>query len=82
MNKIKVIGAGLAGAEAAIWLAEENNVAFCVLKSKSPSCGKGMIYDGTFTGGKTRGNGVTVELLEEHGFTVYTEDEIDRIGLV
>ncbi len=65
------------GAEIALMLAKENDVKFCVLKAKSPSCGKGTIYDGTFSGSKVSGNGVTVELLEANGFVVYTEDDID-----
>lgn len=67
------------GAEAALRLAQANQVEFCVFKSQSPSCGKGVIYDGTFTGGKISGNGVTTELLEANGFKVYTEDEIDNV---
>ena len=49
---------------------------YCVMKANSPSCGKGVIYDGTFTGNKTSGNGLTTERLLAAGFTVYTEDEI------
>lgn len=64
------------GAELALKLAKENNVKFCVLKASSPSCGKGIIYDGTFSGKKVNGNGVTVKLLEKNGFKVFTEDEI------
>lgn len=67
------------GAAAALRLAQENHVEFCVLKSKSPSCGKGMIYDGTFTGSKINGDGVTTELLEANGFQVYNEDELAYI---
>lgn len=67
------------GAQIALQLAKDNQIAFAVLKSKSPSCGKGLIYDGTFTGGKVEGNGVTTELLLANGFTVYTEEELDLI---
>ncbi len=67
------------GAEIALAFAKENDVEFCVLKAKSPSCGKGIIYDGTFSGGKVAGNGVTTQLLEANGFKVYTEDEIDNL---
>ena len=41
-----------------------------VLKARSPSCGKGRIYDGTFTGTLTDGDGVTAELLEKNGIAV------------
>ncbi len=63
------------GAEAALFLAQLNHVDFAIFKANSPSCGKGTIYDGTFTGGKKEGNGVTAELLIKNGIPVYTEDE-------
>ena len=69
------------GAEAALYLAKLNHVDFAILKAKSPSCGKGLIYDGTFTGNKVPGNGVTVSLLLENGMPVYTEDELDQLPL-
>ena len=40
------------GAETALYFAKLNHVDFAVMKAKSPSCGKGLIYDGTFTGNK------------------------------
>ena len=55
------------GAETALYFAKLNHVDFAVMKAKSPSCGKGLIYDGTFTGNKIPGNGVTVELLNANG---------------
>ncbi|MCI5652556.1 MAG: DUF523 domain-containing protein [Ruminococcus bromii] len=69
------------GAEAALYLAKLNHVDFAILKAKSPSCGKGLIYDGTFTGNKVPGNGVTVSLLLENDIPVYTEDELDQLPL-
>mgnify|MGYP002709150075 CR=1 FL=1 len=39
------------GANLAVEIAKANAVDYCVLKANSPSCGKGVIYDGTFTGG-------------------------------
>lgn len=47
-----------------------------VLKSKSPSCGVGMIYDGSFSGKLTEGNGVFAELLIGKSIPVITEEEI------
>ena len=64
------------GADIAVEVAKANAVDYCVLKANSPSCGKGVIYDGTFTGGKRAGNGVTVEKLLAEGFVVLTENEI------
>lgn len=69
------------GAETALYLAKTLNADFAILKANSPSCGKGIIYDGTFTGAKCEGNGVTSELLLNNGIPVYTEDEIDQIPL-
>ena len=69
------------GAETALFLAQLNRVDFAILKAKSPSCGKGLIYDGTFTGGKCAGNGVTVQLLLENGIPVFTEEELDQLPL-
>ena len=69
------------GAEIALRTALDNNCKIAILKAKSPSCGKGKIYDGTFTKALTDGDGVTAELLRENGITVYTEDEIALIKL-
>lgn len=69
------------GAEAALYLAQLNRADFAILKAKSPSCGKGLIYDGTFSGSKVPGNGVTAALLLENGIPVYTEEELDRLHL-
>ena len=67
------------GAEAALQTAQENQVCAAVLKERSPSCGKGKIYDGSFTGALTNGNGVTAEILMNAGFTVYGESEIEKL---
>lgn len=52
-----------AGAEEALRLAKENDVAFCMMKQDSPSCGSKFIYDGTFTDTKIPGQGLAVEYL-------------------
>ena len=67
------------GAEAALQAAQENQVCAAVLKERSPSCGKGKIYDGTFTGTLTEDNGVTAEMLIDAGFAVYGESEIEKL---
>ncbi len=66
------------GALEALRLAVENDVAFCIMKQDSPSCGSKFIYDGTFTDTKIPGVGRAVELLKEAGFTIFDEDEIDE----
>jgi len=47
-----------------------------ILKSKSPSCGSGVVYDGTFTGTLIEGDGVLVRMLKENGIKVFRDDEI------
>lgn len=64
------------GAELAVQIAKENDVDYCILKANSPSCGTGIIYDGTFSGKKISGYGLTSEMLVKAGFKVFTEDEI------
>lgn len=68
------------GAQTALQLALLNGAKYAVLKSKSPSCGKGIIYDGTFSGGKVEGNGVSAELFMQDGIDVFTEEELDRLA--
>lgn len=47
-----------------------------VLKERSPSCGSGEIYDGTFSGNKIKGDGVTTILLKANGISVTGESGI------
>ena len=46
-----------------------------ILKANSPSCGYGQIYDGTFTGTLTEGNGIFAEMLHGEGIEIITEKE-------
>ena len=64
------------GARAALSASEENCVEFAVLKARSPSCGSGKIYDGSFTGRLTDGDGITAALLKRNGFRVISEEEL------
>lgn len=50
-----------------------------LLKARSPSCGAGWIYDGTFSGTLVPGDGVLAELLKTHGVPVFTEDTLDAM---
>lgn len=67
------------GAQTALYLAKLNGVQIAVLKANSPSCGKGMIYDGSFSGKKIPGNGVTAELFLSSGLYVFHENELDAL---
>ncbi len=64
------------GAEMSLEIAKRENVDLCILKSRSPSCGTGEIYDGTFSGKIISGNGCTSRLLSENGFVVISEEGI------
>ena len=66
----------LNGAHITLSIAKLNKVDYCILKSKSPSCGKGLIYDGNFNGTLIDGDGITCKLLRENGFVVYSEEDI------
>lgn len=65
------------GAEETLRAALKCGAQFAVLKSKSPSCGLGKIYDGTFSGTLKEGNGVTCELLMQNGIKVINEDDLN-----
>lgn len=65
-----------AGAREALRLAEQYGAKSAILKARSPSCGKGQIYDGSFSGKLTSRDGVAAELLRKNGISVYTDEEI------
>ena len=67
------------GANEVLKIAKENGCKIAILKSKSPSCGKGKIYDGTYTRTLIDGNGILTDLLLKNNIEVYTETEIDKI---
>ena len=64
------------GAEMALERARSFGCTAAILKARSPSCGKGVIYDGSFSGNLTDRDGVAAELLKNNGIEVYTEEEI------
>lgn len=63
------------GAEEALKLGKMLGCSKAVLKSRSPSCGCGQIYDGTFSGTRIAGDGVTAQLLKRNGFTILSEED-------
>ena len=69
------------GAAAALAVARENECAVAILKERSPACGKGKIYDGTFSRTLIDGNGVCAALLMKNGIRVIGEtDVLGEIG--
>lgn len=66
----------LAGAERAVAVARELGIRVAVLKTRSPSCATGEIYDGSFSGRLTRGVGVTAAALQHAGVRVFSEAQL------
>ena len=67
------------GAEQALHLARVFGCKKAVLKERSPSCGSGEIYDGTFSGKLTPGDGVTAALFKKNGIEVFGESDIETL---
>lgn len=65
------------GAEETLKIAKLYNCKNAILKEKSPSCGCGKIYDGTFTGTLIDGDGITARFLKEHGVKITGETTLD-----
>jgi uncharacterized protein YbbK (DUF523 family) len=66
----------LSGAKQALELVQKHGIRIAVLKANSPSCGNLLTYDGTFSGVKVSGKGVTAALLKRHGVLVFSELEL------
>ena len=67
------------GAKIALNTALKNDVKIAILKDGSPSCGSRKIYDGTFSGNKIDGKGITATLLSASGVMIFSEREIDEV---
>lgn len=67
------------GAEEALRLCRIYGCQAAVLKERSPSCGAGAVYDGTFSGSLIHGDGVTAELLKANGIPVYGESRVEEL---
>lgn len=68
----------LDGAQRTLKMAQQLNAQCLVLKENSPSCGHQFIYDGHFRHTKRIGVGVTTALLQQHGFEVISENELEQ----
>lgn len=67
------------GANETLHLAKLYNCKYAILKERSPSCGFGQVYDGTFSGNLVKGNGITAELLSKNYIKIIGESEIDDL---
>ena len=74
-----VTAAFRAGARLALETARREGCCRALLKQRSPSCGVGTVYDGSFTGTLRKGDGVAAALLREAGLELYSEEEIEKL---
>jgi uncharacterized protein YbbK (DUF523 family) len=66
------------GARMAVQVARELGIRVAVLKSRSPSCGTGQVYDGTFSGRLVAGDGITAAALRAEGVQVFDETQLEE----
>ena len=66
----------LAGAQGALEVCRAKGCQRAILKARSPSCGSGRIYDGTFSGVLVPGDGVLAALLKENNIAVASEKDL------
>lgn len=67
------------GVELTLAALEEEDIELAVLQSRSPTCGVKQIYDGTFTGTLTEGQGLLVRALMEKGYRVIDAEDIQNL---
>ncbi len=67
----------LDGARGALELCRKHQIEVAVLTEFSPSCGSGLIYDGSFTRTRVAGDGVTAALLRAHGIRVFNQHQLE-----
>lgn len=63
------------GARQVFRLAKLLGIKEAILKQRSPSCGCGQIYDGTFSGKVIKGNGVTTAFLKKNRIKVISDED-------
>ncbi|VVB76177.1 Uncharacterised protein [uncultured archaeon] len=75
-NGVDVTSNFVSGAKEVLKIAIMANCKLAILKAKSPSCGSGQIYDGTFLGELIPGDGILAKELKQNGIRVITENDI------
>lgn len=69
------------GAEESLKIARQYNIKEFIGKSRSPSCGCGLVYDGSFSKKLIKGDGVTVALFKRNGIRVIDEKDVVSSGI-
>ncbi|MDX8404981.1 MAG: DUF523 domain-containing protein [Mariprofundus sp.] len=75
-NGEDVTAAFIEGAELALQACWRHNIKLAILKEGSPSCGVCLVHDGSFSGRKISGQGITASLLIRHGISVFSEHQL------
>lgn len=68
----------VSGADMVVDLAKQEGIDLAVFKSRSPSCGCGKVYDGTFNGILIQGDGICVKKLKGNGIQVINNEELKK----
>jgi len=76
-----VTDAYMDGAEMTLALCIQHHIRIAILKEGSPSCGVSCVNDGSFSGHKIDGQGLTAHLLTRHGISVFSESQINQAAL-
>lgn len=69
------------GATAACTIALKENIKVAIMKSRSPSCGKNLIYDGTFSKRLVKGDGSSIKALQHMGIKIFDENNLEELEL-
>jgi len=76
---VDVSDAFMTGAEIALALCMKHDIRIAILKEGSPSCGVNKVNDGSFSGTKISGQGLTACMLAQHGIAVFSEHQIAEV---
>ena len=68
----------LDGAYETLRIAKAAGIKKAILKEGSPSCGCNFVYDGTFSGNKIKGKGITAYVLEQEGIDVISDEDLEE----
>ena len=79
IHGLDVTAAFVAGADQALQLVRRHGIRYAVLKARSPSCGNRETYDGSFSGTRVSGEGVTAAALRRAGVRVFNETELAQL---
>jgi len=75
---VDVTSAFLEGADAGLKKALKNGCSVAILKARSPSCGNGSTYDGSFSGTLIAGDGIFATALKENNIKVFSEENLNE----